>query len=242
MSLETIEKIASTLGNEELAAAVSGLKQSSSSSLDRVNKLESDLQKAIEKRDRQAQLVKSTFGLEELTEDALKSVLDKAGKTDPDATKAETQQLMSLAEKLKKENEELSQKYQYTKNQYKIEKSLAKIGALEDTKGSKAYDILLSEITNGATFDENGILIFKANDGTTVRNADSSPVTLEQRYEALKNNEDLSFLFKEKRSKSGSGTSGTQGSTSAKAPADYTEQERVDLYRRDPQRFQQLFG
>lgn len=242
MSLDTIRNLARELGNEELSAAVANLETSSTANLDRISTLEKDLQKSIEKRDRQAQLVKSTFGVDEITEEALRSVM--SGKADPDAVlKAENEKLVSMAEMLKAEKEALNSKYTDTVNRYKIEKSLAGLGAIEETENQRAYEILLGEVTNGATFDENGELIFRGNDGTTVRNADGSPMSLADKYSQVKDSDDFQFLFKTKRSKSGSGSSGGKGGgtkpTSLKGMNDV---ERTRLFQQDPDLFRSLLN
>lgn len=242
MSLDTIKKLALELGNEDLTSAVAGLESSSKTNLDRISTLELDLQKSIEKRDRQSQLVRSTFGIDELTEDSLKAI--KAGQGDPDKIlQAENVKLASMTEMLKVEKDALSDKYSKTVNRYKIEKSLAGLGAIEDTENRKAYDILLNEVTGGADFDENGNLVFKGNDGTTVRNSDGSPMSLADRYSQVKDSDDFQFLFKKRRNKIGSGTSSGQGGgskvTSLKGLNDV---ERTRLFKQDPDLFRSLLN
>lgn len=243
MSLDTIKKLASELGNEDLLKAVGDVENSSKTNLDRISTLERDLQKSIEKRDRQAQLVKSTFGVDEITEDTLKSVL--GSERDPDATlKAENEKLVSMTEMLKAEKDNLFNQYQTTQNKYKIEKSLASLGAMNDTENQRAYDILLSEVTNGAEFDENGNLVYKANDGTTVRNADGSPMSLDDRYSQLKDSDEFQFLFKTKRNKSGAGSTGSTNNSGNKVTSldGLNDVERTRLFKQDPELFRSLLA
>jgi len=242
MSLEAFRKIAEETGNEELQTAVSSFETSSKANLDRIGTLERDLQKSIEKRDRQAGIVKNTFGVDEITEESLKAFLDKGN---PDESlKAENSKLAGMTEALSKEKQELVQKYNETVNRYGVEKQLMSLGAAEDTENAKAYDILMSNIMTGSSFDDTGNVIFKENDAT-VRNADGSPTTLADRYSQLKDSDEFSFLFKKKRSKSGSGangsTSGVDNSTrntrskmSPSEKANYIRENGQDKYLKLP--------
>jgi len=207
MSLDTIKKLAEELGNEQLQTAVAGLESSTNDNIGRINSLEKDLQKSIDKRDRQAQLVKSTFGVDEITEDSLMSVLSSKGNPD-DALRAENDKLVSLVESLKAEKDTLSNEYTATQNKYKIEKSLIDLGAVNDTASKKAYGILLDEVSKGFVVDDSGDMVLKANDGTTVRNNDGSPMSLGDRYNMIKDSDEFSFLFNQKKPKSGSGATG----------------------------------
>ena len=242
MSLDTIRKIAEELGNEDLKSALAAVETSNIANLDKIGTLERDRNNAIEKRDRQAKLVKGVFGLEELTEESL----TKAAKGDknPDAVlQAEIAKMSTMTEMLTVERDALNTRYNDAVNRYKVEKNLTSLGAVEDTENQRAYDILLNEVTNGATFDEEGTLVFRANDGTTVRNADGSPMTLSDRYSQVKDSDDFQFLFKAKRSKSGSGSGGSKGGgskvTSLKGMSDV---ERTRLFKQDPTLFRELLS
>ena len=242
MSLDTIRKIAEELGNDDLTSAIAGLESSSRANLDKISALELDRNNAIEKRDRQAKLVKNVFGLEELTEESL----TKAAKGDkePDVVlKAEVEKMSSMTEMLKAEKDALANKYNETVNKYKVEKNLMSLGAVEDTENQRAYDILLNEVTNGATFDEEGNLIFIAKDGTTVRNTDGTPMSLTDRYTQVKDSDDFQFLFKTKRNKSGSGSGGSKGGgTKITSLKGLNDVERTRLFKQDPALFRELLS
>ena len=205
MSLETVKKLAEESGNEDLLSAVASLEENTTQNVNRIQSLEKDLQKAIEKRDRQSSIVKNTFGIDEITEDTLKSIVEKQTKPD-EVLKAENENLLNTANTLKSEKEKLEQDFTNVQKQYKIEKSLLNLGANGELASQKAYDILLNEVSNGLSFDDNDKIVFKANDGTTIRNSDGSPMSLEDRYDAIRNSDEFQFLFKSKKSKSGSGT------------------------------------
>ena len=242
MSLDTIKKLALELGNEDLNSAITGIESSNKTNLDRYSSLERDLQKSIDKRDRQSSLVKSTFGIDEITEETLASLRDSAG--NPDAVlKAENDKLVGMTEMLKAEKDALGSKYSETVNRYKIEKSLAGLGAIEDTENNRAYDIVLTEVTNGASFDDDGSLVFKGNDGVTVRNADGSPMSLSDRYSQVKDSDEFQFLFKSKRSKSGSGSSGgSKGGSKVTSLKGMNDVERTRLFKQDPDLFRALLN
>ena len=206
MSIEVLEKFASESGNEEIVNAVNGIKESYKSNLDRITFLEKDLQKSIEKRDGIKNLVKSKLGVEELSEESIESVLSKYKSKD---NNAELENMNKVIETLKGEKEALSSEYRNTVNGYKLEKQLASLGAFEDTESAKAYDIVLSEINKRVSFDDGGNVVFKDKEGITIRNTDGSPMSLSDMYKQIKDSEEYSFLFKTRRSKSGSGASGS---------------------------------
>lgn len=202
MSLEILEKLANESGNEEFVNAVKGVKDSYKSNLDRMNYLEKDMQKAVEKRDALKNLVKSKTGLEEINEDSFNNFL--SSKTSNDG---EIKNLTSVIESLKTEKDSLFTKLQSIESGYRFEKSLNAIGAIEEAENSKAYEIILAEIKRNSVIDENGQILFKDKDGITLRNSDGSPLSLSDRYNNLKESSEFSFLFKTKRSKAGSGAS-----------------------------------
>lgn len=227
MSLDTIKNLAEESGNEELITAVSKLENTFTENVSRIGSLEKDLQKAIEKRDRQAQLVKSTFGIDEISEKALNSLVDKTANPD-DTLKAENDKLASMIEAIKSEKDSVLNEYKSMQNKYKIEKTLTSLGAVSEVANTKAYDILLGEVSKGLAFDDNGNPIFKADDGTTVRNSDGSPLTLADKYEQLKTSDEFKFLFKASKSKSGSGANqGANSSSHKQANVVGSKEERL---------------
>jgi len=240
MSLEVLEKFAQENGNEELLNAVKGVKGSMGANLDRMSYLEKELQGTISKRDRQAELVKSKLGLEELTEEALEKALSSKTKTGSAEFEAEKRKLEDMVSMLQTEKESLNYKHQSVVNQYKIERGLNDLGAGNEVNGSKAYDILLSEITSNASFDSD-TLVFRANDGTTIRNADGTPMSLADRYRQLKDSDELKFLFIADKQKSGSGTQDTKGGgNKVTSLAGLNDAQRLALYRNDPVLFKKL--
>jgi hypothetical protein len=240
MSLEVLEKFAQENGNEELLNAVKGVKGSMGANLDRMSYLEKELQGSISRRDRQAELVKSKLGLEELTEEALEKALLSKTKFGSAEFEAEKRKLEDMVSMLQTEKESLSSKHQSVMNQYKIERGLNDLGASSEVNGSKAYDILLSEVTSNASFDGD-TLVFRANDGTTIRNADGTPMSLADRYSQLKDSDELRFLFLEPKPKSGSGTQDTKGGgNKITSLAGLNDAQRLALFRNDPVLFKKL--
>jgi len=240
MSLEVLEKFAQENGNEELLNAVKGVKGSMGANLDRMSYLEKELQGTISKRDRQAELVKSKLGLEELTEEALEKALSSKTKSGSAEFEAEKRKLEDMVSMLQTEKESLTSKHQSVMNQYKIERGLNDLGASSEVNGSKAYDILLSEVTSNASFDGD-TLVFRANDGTTIRNADGTPMSLADRYNQLKDSDELKFLFIEAKPKSGSSTQSTKGGgNKITSLAGLNDAQRLALYRNDPELFKKL--
>ena len=240
MSLEVLEKFAQENGNEELLNAVKGVKGSMGANLDRMSYLEKELQGTISKRDRQAELVKAKLGLEELTEEALDKAMSGKAKAGSAEFEAEKRKLEDMVSMLQTEKESLNSKHKSVMNQYKIERGLNDLGASSEVNGSKAYDILLSEVTSNASFDGD-TLVFKANDGTTIRNTDGTPMSLADRYNQLKDSDELKFLFLADKQKSGSGTQDTRGGgNKITSLSGLNDAQRLALFRNDPVLFKKL--
>ena len=240
MSLEVVKKFAEESGSEELLSAVKGIETSQKANLDRISYLEKEFQGAIDKRNNQASLVKSKLGLEEISDEALSSFVENAGKQGSSEFEAEKRKLEDMVAMLQTEKEGLGERLTNTINMHKIERGLNDLGASKEINGARAYDILLSEATQGASF-EDGELIFKANDGTTLRNADGTPMSLADRYAQIKDSEELGFLFIEKKPKSGSGATGsTAGGQKITSLEGLSEAQRVALYKNDPDLFKKL--
>lgn len=242
MSLEVLEKFALESNNDELIGAVNSVKESYKGNVERLSFLEKDMRTAVQKRDDLKSLVKHKLGVEDLTEDALDGFLTKVKSGSDEVSKSEIKNLSSMVEMLKLEKESIASKYSETLNGYKIEKQLTSLGAIEETEGSKAYDIVLNEVRQNASFDEDGRVIFKANDGTTIRNADGSPMSLADRYNQLKDSEELSFLFKTKRTKAGSSATGGKPSNKITSLDGLNDDQRRALFVQDPALFRQLAG
>lgn len=208
MSLEVVKKIAEETGNEELLGAYTALETSQRTNLDRMGYLEKELNTSIQKRDsykKERDFVKSKFGIEEITEESLEKALSAKGNTS-----ADTQKLEQMISQLQEEKNGIASQFENSKQMNKLERDLISLGAIKETNGDKAFDILMSEVVKGISF-ENGVSSFKAEDGTTLRNADGTPMSLADRYNQLKESEGMKFLFVEQKPKSGSGKQQSKG-------------------------------
>lgn len=240
MSFEVVKKFAEESGNSELINAVSGISSSMGANLDRISYLEKELNGTISKRDRQAELIKAKLGVDEISEEAIEKALGSKSKQGSAEFEAEKSKLESMVAMLQTEKESLSSKFESTVNLHKIERGLNAIGASKETNGSVAYDILLQNVTQGASF-EGGELVFKANDGTTVRNADGTPMSLADKYNQIKDTDEFKFLFVESKPKSGSGTTGTRGGSGGiTSLAGLNDSQRLALFKQDPELFKKL--
>lgn len=242
MSLEVLEKIAGELGNEELTGALAAVKASFSSNIDRINSLEKDVKSSAEKRDAIKTMVRGKLGLDELSEESLDKFLSSNKKKGNDEFVAEKKQLEDMIAMLQEEKSGLSNKLQNTINMNKVEKTLNSLGAGSETNGEKAYELLLTEASRGVSFNEDGSIVFKANDGTTIRNTDGSPMSIQDRYNQLKDSDEFGFLFKEPASKSGSGYKGGArgGEGQVTSLEGLNDAQRVALFRNNPELFRKL--
>lgn len=217
MALDVLEKFAQESGNEELVKAVENVKATYNSNIERLGSLEKDLQGAIKKRDNTKNIVKNKLGVEDVSEETLESFLANIRENADGTIKAENQKLSQIVEELKQGKDSIESKYKQELDSYKLDRALADIGGREDANGANAYSILLSEIAKSSAFDENGNVFFKATDGTTLRNNDGTPMSLKDRYNSIRESEEFGFLFKTKRTKSGSGMNPANGKATAQS-------------------------
>ena len=240
MSLEKLKELANNSDNEELKTTVEDVISAHNANLDKLAALEVDRNKAIEKRDATRSLVKNTLGVDELTEDNLKAAINNLRENADESLKAEVTSLSTLAQQREQEVQTIKGQLQQMKQRYAIEQRLNKLGASSEVDGSRAYDLLVEEVTKGATMSDDGSVKFFNPDGSTMRNPDGSETTLEDRYSQLKSNDELRFLFKTSRSKRGSGFNGTGAGETLTTLKGLDDKQRVALYKQNPELFKKL--
>jgi hypothetical protein len=232
------DKLKPLLENNEEGLKILGELESAQSQLtSKLNALEVDAKKAFETRDgvkAQLRLVKEKLGVDEISDEALEKVLK--GKKGDDT---EINNLKTLLEKANKEKEEEISKYQSKLNDYVMRSELTKTGLAQKALNPELYQILESIALQGATVGEDGAIVFRNPDGSTKYSNGGKPMTLAERVTELENSESYAPMFK---AESKNGTAGKNGATTNKAPSEYSEQERIELFKTNPARFNQIFG
>jgi len=190
---EELIESASTFANEEF---VTKLKEVATSTEQSINGLkqkasvyESDLRKAIEKRDALKNTVKSTLGVEEINEESLKAVIDN-----PDVSK-----LQDMLHSTKSAYEEQIKTYEQKLSDKELNLHLLETGVLDGVKSNIGKKALLDELRNGATLDENGNIVYQDSNGTTVYGDDGKPLSVTDKVKSLYDNPDYQVFFPTKK-------------------------------------------
>ncbi len=84
------------------------------------------------------------------------------------------------------------------------------LGAPQEVHSPHAYDVILKELSAGATFNDDGSIGYKNEDGTTIYGENGKELTLQGRYEQLKADDTFSYLFKD-QFKTGGGKPANSG-------------------------------
>jgi hypothetical protein len=190
---EELIESASTFANEEF---VNKLKEVATKTESNINGLkekasayEVDMRKAIEKRDAIKNTVKSTLGVEEISEESLKAVIDN-----PDVNK-----LQEMLQSTKTAYEEQLSTYKQKLSDKELNLHLLETGVLDGVKSNIGKKALLNELRNGATLDENGNIVYLDSTGATVRGDDGKPLSVADKVKALYDNPDYQVFFPTKK-------------------------------------------
>lgn len=223
-------------GNEDGIKLVDKIESAQNELVEKVNSLETKFEEAKTGRDKvksQLREAKDVLGLESLDKDNLAKLLDDK---DPQATK-ELENLKTQLQSVTQEKENAVGELKNKLSSYVMRTELNKTGLAQEALNPTMYSFLEKAALEGATHTEDGGILFKNPDGSTAYNG-SKPMTLADKVEQLKASEDFAPMFKT----SVRGGSGTQnGTPSNKAPQDYTEQERVEIFRQNPAKFKEIF-
>ena len=222
---EALQKL--LVENPGALAELSKIKGNYDSLSTEVSTLEGKLSEAITKKDKYKNFTKSVKGKlgieegEELTEDTLNSKIEvlkeSLGATSGEKEKVLKLELLKLEEAVKTAKLEAQDEVARVNGsvlESKLELELYKTTSGVSAVNERAHKMIIDELKAGAVFEE-GKIVFKGQDGTTVRQ-NGVAMTLNEKLEGIKSSEDMSFLFKSD-AKSGSGThtgdsgTGTEG-------------------------------
>jgi len=191
---EAIAKIEKQFPDE--AAAIANFQTTFTNTLGKVSSLEKDLKVAAEKRDQLKTTIREATGLEEITTDALKSVLSNGNDEKAEIYQKEIQQLQEKLGQSASAVDEVSQKYEAKIFNLQMDRAANMLGAHDEVHGKHAYETVLKELARGAHFNDDGTITYKNEDGTTAYGTNGKELTLQGRYEQLKGDDDFAYLFK----------------------------------------------
>ena len=132
-----------------------------------------------------------------------------------------------------KEKQELQQQLAELQNSVKAEKKAAIVSDLSSCGTPETKAVLSRLINLDLDFSESGEIVVLQDGKATSLSLDEYKAKLPELYPSL---------VGEVHGKGGVAKGGALGSGAAKKPEDYTEQERVELFKQDPQKFNQLFN
>ncbi len=174
--------------------------------------------------------VDELLGESKSAKDKARELAELQAKAEEDRLK-EKQEFKTLFEREQEAKRELAEKYETYRSQVEkkdIELALGEVvsTATKDNSRAKALKKLLSD---HAKYGDEGVFY----------ELGGVPVDAKKLLDTYK--ADYPFLFDGVDS-SGGGAKGGNGGAVTKKPSDYTEAERVALYREDPQKFKEIFN
>lgn len=193
-----------------------------------------DVQESRDKVKGRLNLVKNTFGIDELTEDALLSV--KRSNDGDKSLQLEVENLKNQLESANSKALSIEEQYKGELNQLKLDTELTRVGLAAKASSPETLELLKGLLKNGLDFET---LTYKNPDGTT-QYVDGSPMNLEAKLNSIRNNTAYAGLFIANNTSGGSGSNKQQTNGAQKSLKDMNEQERLGLLRTNPELFRQL--
>jgi hypothetical protein len=190
-------------GNVELAQVIEGFNNNFTQNVERIGTLELDVKTSAEKRDALKTMIRNATGLESITEEGLKNILaSKDGGQAVDILTKENNNLRNQLAEGANAVDAVTERFVGEINQMKLERAASMLGAEEQTKGNHAFKTVLAELAKNAKFDGEEIT-YKNPDGTTIFAKEGSPAGIKDVFEALKNQPEFEYLFKDQYKKGG---------------------------------------
>ena len=223
------ELLALLSDNSEATAFVTGLNTKASNAdklTEQIGLLEVKANEAITTR----QSIKdkynkglSLLGLEEINEETIKSL--KGGKGDEKSI-AEIDNLKTLLQTATSDKETLTNDYESKLQNMALDNAIINAGVGANVANEAMLPIITNLIKSGAVY-EDGNIVYKAENGSTVYDTNNTPMTIEAKMNALKTDANYSGLFKpDMQSGTGSQNNNSQNnSTSGKVTGTKAEEE-----------------
>ena len=194
---------------EELEARVAELEGTLAERNEAYTKLETVANESTDQRNKWRGLIKNTFGISEITEDALKAV-----QVDADGAMSKTIEDLN-AEKgtFTSQMDELKASHEQSMSKLVLSDTLRGLGIDTVASNDLAFEQLTQLVLADAT-REGASFTFKDESGITLFGLGGKPLTVKERVAELQKG-DYSFLFK---TQAGAGTNGQDTSNQGKAP------------------------
>lgn len=190
--------------NEDAMELAKQLEASMNELTSKVNSQELKIQDTIQSRDKvkdKLKLFKEKTGIEEITAETIEEFL----KVKPDEkTALEINNLKDQLEKAVQERSDIEDTYKMKMSDLVLKTELNKTGLAQQALNPESYQLLEGLVLNGASYTDEGKIVFKNTDGTTSF-VDGREMTLQDKVDSLISNGAYSGLLKP----TGNGGSGT---------------------------------
>ena len=223
--------------NQEATNFIKGIQETQETNVTTINKNETlinNLKGDLDKFKQGNNLVKSKLGLEQLNEESLSQALNSLKKGDLD--EKSRLEIENLKSELSNSTSLLTEKENAFNTQIRelklgtqLSDLLVKNGVLPNAVKSASR-----EVSQMMKYDDNNNPIFLNEDGST-KYLNGKPMGLADAIENIKQEHDYMFS---RDTKSGGGSQGNDGES--KGFTNMSEAERVQLFKTDPTRFNQL--
>ena len=189
--------------NNEATAELTAIENSMATNLGRITDLEtqvgasdSKLNEAILSRDKIRNTVKTELGLDEFSADAVRAKLSSYASAD--AQESYGNQIKELkansATKIEALQDALNGKTDEIDG-LMMKVAISGTDVMAQTKGAHANEMLMSWISENATFDDNGNIVYRGKSGETLYNGNGDPLSLDDRINEIKSDESRDFVF-----------------------------------------------
>ena len=186
--------------NQDALELIKKIETSSTDNVVKINTLERQVTDITTTRDKFKTgntLVKSVLGLDSLNEETLTDAIKalKGSKGGDNASLAEIENLKNLLAAAGTETNTLKSGYESQISTMGLDNAIANSGVGIDIANAEMFGIVKDLVKQGASF-EDGKVVYKNQDGTTLYHNGTTPLTISDRVNTLKNNPSYSGLFK----------------------------------------------
>lgn len=190
-----LEKLEQFIGdNEEAKNIINEVKNLLDGTTSKINELErtkNDLLSEVKKFKTGNSLVKQHLGIEQLNEDTLNEALSKFRKSDD----TELNNLKTLLANANKEKDDIKNTYESKLSTFAMKQELSKTGLAQKAINADVYGILENIALTGATYKEDGSIVYTNDDGST-KYVNGKPMSLADRVSELQMSDAYKPLFK----------------------------------------------
>lgn len=207
----TIEELLALIGdNADAVKFVKQMDTTAKENVDTIQGFERKLTDITSTRDKYKQgntLVKSLLGLETINEESINEALNSLKKGKGDDNSAEIDNLKKLLETATNEKNQIETDYKGKLQNMALDNAITNAGVGLGVANESMLKIVTGLIKEGATY-EDGKIIYKNEDGSTVYGSDNKPLDIASKVSSLKADANYAGLFKADVKSGGGGQGG----------------------------------